>query len=121
MLIDSHCHPDFPQFDDDRVAMIARAAAAGVTTILAVGIGSGAPQPNAGLRMAEIAPLPGMLSWPAIYATTGIHPNSAHHATDALLAEIEQISRDPRVLAVGEIGLDFHYDTPRDAQERVFI
>jgi TatD DNase family protein len=124
-MIDSHCHPDFPQFDADRVEMIARAAAAGVTTILAVGVGSGAaetgPCPEAGLRMAELAPPPGT-EWPKIYATTGIHPHEAQHATEMLLDEVARLSSDRRVLAVGEIGLDYHYDrSPRDTQARVFI
>ncbi len=124
-MTDSHCHPDFPQFDADRVEVIARAAAAGVTTILAVGVGSGAsetgPRPDAGLRMAELAPPPGA-AWPKIYATTGIHPHEAQHATEALLGEVARIAADPRVLAVGEIGLDYHYDhSPRDTQAAVFI
>jgi TatD DNase family protein len=115
-LIDSHCHLDFPQFDEDRAAIIARGAAAGVTTIMAVGIGSGSPKPDAGLRMCELAP-PGI----EIFATTGIHPNSAVEATPELLAEVEGLSTDARILAIGEIGMDFHYDTPPDVQERVFI
>jgi TatD DNase family protein len=122
-MIDSHCHPDFPQFDADRVEMIARAAAAGVTTILAVGIGSaseGGPRPDVGLRMAEL--VPSGASWPKIYATTGIHPHEAQHATTALLDEVERLAADPRVLAVGEIGLDYHYgQSPRDTQAAVFI
>jgi TatD DNase family protein len=124
IVIDSHCHPDFPQFDADRVEMIARAAAAGVTTILAVGIGSGAseagPSPGIALRMAELAPPPDA-AWPKIYATTGIHPNEAPHATDMLLDEVARIAEDSRVLAIGEIGLDYHYETPRDTQASVFI
>lgn len=123
-MIDSHCHPDFPQFDADRIDVIARAAAAGVTTILAVGIGSGAsptgPRPDAGLRITELAP-PGA-AWPKIYATTGIHPHEAQHATEDLLGEVASIAADPRVLAIGEIGLDYHYDnSPRDTQASVFI
>src|SRR5438270_368487 len=101
-MIDSHCHPDFPQFDEDRVAMIARAATAGVTAIMAVGIGSGSPQPDAALRISELTPAPGTAAWPKIYATTGVHPNSAPHATDTVLAEVERISGDARVLAIGE-------------------
>jgi TatD DNase family protein len=124
-MIDSHCHPDFPQFDADRAEAIARAAAAGVTTILAVGIGSGAsgakPRPDIGLSMADLTPPPNV-AWPKIYATTGIHPHEAQHATDALLDEVARAAANPRVLAVGEIGLDYHYDhSPRDTQASVFI
>jgi TatD DNase family protein len=123
-MIDSHCHPDFPQFDADRAEMIARAAAVGVTAILAVGIGSGAsdagPRPDVALRLAELAPPPNT-PWPKIYATTGVHPNEAPQATDALLDEVARLAEDSRVLAIGEIGLDYHYETPRDTQARVFI
>jgi TatD DNase family protein len=124
-MIDSHCHPDFPQFDADCAEVIARAAAAGVTTILAVGVGSGKSEtglrPDAGLRIAELAPPP-EAAWPKIYATTGIHPHEAQHATEELLAEVARIAADPRVLAIGEIGLDYHYDhSPRDTQASVFI
>jgi TatD DNase family protein len=115
-VIDSHCHLDFPQFDEDRAAILARATAAGVSTIMAVGIGSGSPKPDAGLSMCDLAS-PRL----QIFATTGIHPNSAAEATPELLAEVERLSHDARILAIGEIGMDFHYDTPRDVQERVFI
>lgn len=60
-------------------------------------------------------------AWPKIYATTGIHPTSASHATPELLDEVEQLSHDPRVLAIGEIGMDFHHGVPADVQETVFI
>ena len=120
-MIDSHCHPDFPQFDADRVEMIARAGAAGVTALMAVGVGSGSPRPDVGLRMTELERPADCPAWPKIYATTGIHPTSAPQATPTLLDEVEQLSKDPRVLAIGEIGMDFHHGVPADIQERVFI
>src|SRR5258706_11690040 len=100
-MIDSHCHPDFPQFDEDRDAMFERAAAAGVTAILAVGIGSGSPKPDVALRLAE------SVTSVKVYATTGIHPNSAREATPEALDEVERLSHNPNVLAIGEIGMDF--------------
>jgi len=120
-MIDSHCHPDFPQFDADRIEMIARAGTAGVTAIMAVGIGSGGPRPDIALRMTELERPAGCEAWPKIYATTGIHPTSAPQATPALLDEVGQLSHDPRVLAIGEIGMDFHHGVPADVQERVFV
>ncbi len=120
-FVDSHCHLDFPQFDADREQVMERAAQAGVTTLLAIGVGSGPPVLDAGLRMAALTPRPGT-PWPRIYATVGIHPHEAKLAGDADFAELERLARQPQVLAVGEIGLDFHYDhSPRDVQQRVFI
>jgi TatD DNase family protein len=124
-MIDSHCHPDNPRFDADRAEMFSRAAAAGVTTILAIGVGSveaaGGLHCDSGLRMTETEPSSDG-PWPKIYATTGIHPGEAHHATEATLTEVEQLASDARVLAIGEIGLDYHYDNvPRDPQTGVFI
>jgi TatD DNase family protein len=112
-LIDSHAHLDFSQFDDDRDAMLNRARQAGVGTLLAVGIGNGPDQMRAAIPYAESR------NW--IFATTGIHPCEARLATDAHFAELEALTRHPRVIAVGEIGLDyFHKDSPADVQDRVF-
>jgi len=114
MLVDSHCHLDFPQFDADREAVLDRAQQAGLRAILAVGVGQGPPQLDAGLRMAALRP------W--IYATVGIHPHEARLADEAAFAELARLAREPKVLAVGEIGLDYHYDhSPRPVQRQVFI
>jgi TatD DNase family protein len=114
MLVDSHCHLDFPQFDADREAVLDRAEMAGLRAILAVGVGQGPPQLDAGLRMAALRP------W--IYATVGIHPHEARLADEAAFAELARLAREPKVLAVGEIGLDYHYDhSPRPVQRQVFI
>ena len=121
-LVDSHCHLDFPQFDGDREQVIERAAEAGVTTLLAIGIGSGPPVLDAGLRMAALQPSHAEAQWPAIYTTVGIHPHEARLAGDGDFVEMERLAHHPKVLAVGEIGLDFHYDhSPRAIQESVFI
>jgi len=112
-LIDSHAHIDFPQFDADRDAMLARAQAAGVSTILAIGVGPGPEKLDAALPYAEAH------DW--IYTTVGIHPHEAKEVTAAHLATLEKLARHPKVIAFGEIGLDYFYDhSPRDVQDRVF-
>lgn len=119
-MTDSHCHPDFPQFDADRAEVLARAVAAGVTALLAVGVGGGpgGPRPDSGLRIAK-GELPAGL---CIVASAGVHPHEAQHASREVLEEVERLSADPKVVAIGEIGLDYHYDhSPRDVQARVFV
>jgi TatD DNase family protein len=114
MYIDSHAHLDGPRFDPDRAEVIARARAAGVSTILAIGIGEGPGTLDCAIKLAA--------QYPFIYATTGIHPHEAAKATDADFAQLEQLARDPKVIACGEIGLDYYYDhSPRDIQKNVFI
>ena len=113
-LVDSHAHVDFPQFDEDRDSMLSRALEAGVSTLLAVGIGQGPNQLDAAIPFAE------KYSW--IYASTGIHPHEAAKANDAHFARLSELSRHPRVIALGEIGLDYHYDfSPRETQHAVFV
>src|SRR5215471_10927113 len=112
-LIDSHAHIDFPQFDADRDAMLTRAQAAGVTTLLAIGTGPGPDKLDAALPYAEAR------DW--IYTTVGIHPHEAKQVTLAHLDTLARLARHPKVIAWGEIGLDYFYDySPRGLQERVF-
>ena len=112
-LIDSHAHIDFPQFADDREAMLERARAAGVSTILAIGTGPGPEKLDAALPYAE--------SHDWIYTTVGIHPHEAKEVTPAHLETLTKLAQHPKVIAWGEIGLDYFYDhSPRDIQERVF-
>jgi TatD DNase family protein len=112
-LIDSHAHIDFPQFAEDRDAMLERARAAGVTTLLAIGSGPGPEKLDAAIPFAE------QHDW--IYATVGTHPHEAKELTPAHLEELAKLARHPRVIAYGEIGLDYFYDhSPRDVQQRVF-
>jgi TatD DNase family protein len=113
-LIDSHCHLDGKPFDADRDAVIERARAAGVGRMLAIGTGDGPPDLEAGIRLAE--------KYPFIYATVGVHPHEAAKATPEILARLRTLAAHAKVVAVGEIGLDYHYDfSPRDVQRRVFI
>ena len=113
MYIDSHTHLDGKQFAADREQVIARAREAGVTTIVAIGNGDGPPTLDAGIRLAE--------KYPFIYATIGIHPHEAQLADEASYLEMERLARHPKVIAWGEIGLDYFYDhSPRETQQQVF-
>src|SRR5579864_5378248 len=111
-LVDSHAHVDMAEFDSDRTDMLARAQAAGVRNILAIGGAPGA--------LASSIPFAERYDW--IYAAAGIHPHEAKLATPAHYDELAKLAQHPKFLAWGEIGLDYHYDhSPRDVQQRVFI
>ena len=113
-IIDSHAHLEFHHFDEDRAAMLERARAAGITTLLAIGSGTA---PND--RLDASIPFAEQHDW--IYASVGIHPHDASQATDEHFARLEQLARHPRVIAWGEMGLDYYYDhSPREVQQRVF-
>lgn len=113
-LVDSHCHLDDKQFDADREAVIERALAAGVDRMVAIGTGNGPPDLEAGVRLAD--------RYPAFWATAGVHPHDASKAAPRDLERLAALLRHPKVVAVGEIGLDYHYDfSPRDTQRGVFV
>lgn len=112
-LIDSHAHIDAPQFAEDRDAMLDRARAAGVETLLAIGTGPGPEKLDAALPFAE------QHDW--IYTTVGIHPHEAKEVTQQHLDELARLAKHPKVIAWGEIGLDYFYDhSPRETQHKVF-
>jgi TatD DNase family protein len=112
-LIDSHAHVDVSDFDADRDAMLERAQEAGITTLLAIGNGPEIEKLGASVPYAE------RYDW--IYAAIGLHPHEARHATEEHYAELDRLGKHPRVIAWGEIGLDYHYDhSPRDIQADVF-
>jgi TatD DNase family protein len=116
-LIDSHAHVDVSEFDADRDAMLERARAAGVETILAIGGNPG--EAGAPGTLASAIPFAEQYDW--IYAAAGIHPHEASLATDAHCELLSGLARHPKFLGWGEIGLDYHYDhSPRDSQQRVF-
>jgi TatD DNase family protein len=116
MFTDSHCHLENKRFDTDRDAVFTRAKDAGVTTLLAIGNGDG---PGTGTLDCAIK-LSQQYDW--VYATVGIHPHEAELAKPADFDELEQLARDPKVIAWGEIGLDYFYDhSPRDVQQQVFV
>jgi TatD DNase family protein len=112
-LVDSHAHIDFPQFAEDRHATLERARAAGVTTLLAIGTGPGPEKLDSAIPFAE------QHDW--IYATIGIHPHEAKDVTPSHLDELSRLAKHPKVIAWGEIGLDYFYDhSPRETQHKVF-
>jgi TatD DNase family protein len=113
-FIDSHCHVDSEQFDGDREAVIARALDAGVELMVGIGSGDGPPDLEAGIRLAD--------RHAAFYSTIGVHPHDASKATAETYRRLAELASHPKVVAVGEIGLDYHYDhSPRAVQRDVFI
>jgi TatD DNase family protein len=114
MFIDSHAHLDGEQFAGDREEVLSRARAAGVETIVAIGNGDGPAQVDCGIRLAE--------QHDFMYATLGVHPHEARLAGEDDFLKMEQLARHKKIIAWGEIGLDYHYDySPRDVQKQVFI
>ena len=112
MLIDTHCHLDDEYFPEGPDETLARARSAGVTGFVCVGVGS-LLQTQAALALAARRP--------DVWATVGVHPHDAASCDAALEAELARLAAAPRVVAIGEIGLDFHYDhSPRAQQEQVF-
>jgi len=113
-FVDSHCHLDHEQFNEDREAVIERALAAGVEHMVAIGTGDGPPDLEAGIALAD--------RYPAFYATVGVHPHEASKANDEVYRRLSGLLAHPKVIALGEIGLDYHYDfSPREVQQTVFI
>jgi TatD DNase family protein len=118
-LVDSHAHLDMYS-SDDLPQVLARAHAAGVAAILAIGIGDGPHEMHHALEIARMGRLP---DTPAIFATAGIHPQEAAHATHDALAKLATLVADPLCIAIGEIGLDYyHVENPAaDLQKHAFI
>ncbi len=111
-LIDSHNHIDMPQFDADRDAVLERAREAGVETMLIVG---GVDEEAGHRRALRVA---GELGLPV---SAGLHPHEAKLASEAVYDELRGLGKDRRIVAIGEIGLDFHYDhSPRPIQREAF-
>jgi TatD DNase family protein len=114
MLIDSHCHLDSADFNADREAVIERALAAGVHQMVAIGSGDGPPDFEVGVRLAD--------RHACILATVGVHPHDASKATEETYSRLGELLKHPKVIALGEIGLDYHYDhSPREVQRAVFV
>ncbi|THD54299.1 TatD family hydrolase [Phenylobacterium sp.] len=110
MLIDSHVNLHAPQFDEDREAVIDRARAAGVRLMV-----------NICDRVSNYDKVRAVADHPDIWATVGTHPHEAKENPDLAPQTLIAIAEDPRVVGIGECGLDFHYDlSPRDIQVRVF-
>jgi TatD DNase family protein len=99
MLIDTHAHLDYKEYDPDRAEVIARAAEAGVTEIISIGT-----RLDSSARAVELAE-----NFPTIWATVGLHPCDVDHAPDDAVDRLRELAQSLRVVAVGEIGLDYHY------------
>jgi len=113
MLVDSHAHLDDERFSSDRDALIQRAWDSGVRRILTIGNGTGPDDMGCGIPYAEAR------EW--IFTSVGIHPHDAARAEDRHFELMESLAAHPKVLAIGETGLDYHYDnSPRDIQRDVF-
>lgn len=108
-MIDTHCHLNFGSFEEDRSAVIERAAAAGVSRLIVPGVDLQACDEALALAAAHSG----------IYAAVGIHPNDTGNWDETLCSEIERRLQAPRVVAVGEIGLDYHWDkSPHEVQHQ---
>jgi TatD DNase family protein len=113
-FLDSHAHLDGSEFDSDREGVIERARTAGLRYLLVIGGANGLEQMRAALKIAENH------EW--IYAAAGIHPHEASKAQDAHFDLLRHLARQPKFLAVGEIGLDYYYDhSPREVQKKILI
>lgn len=114
MFVDSHCHLEGARFDSDRDQVIVRAREAGLTNLLAVGTGDGPGTLDCAIKLAD--------KYEMIYATIGIHPHEAQFAKDSDFSELQELARHKKVVAWGEIGLDYYYDhSPRETQKTIFI
>ncbi|MBC7813713.1 MAG: TatD family hydrolase [Burkholderiales bacterium] len=110
-LIDTHCHLNFDSYDTDRADIITRAAAVGVTRVINPGIN--AETSRAALELTR--------QYAGVYAAVGIHPNSTSSFAENDLTWIEELARQPKVVAIGEIGLDYYRDSsPKEQQFRAF-
>jgi TatD DNase family protein len=114
IFVDSHAHLEMEQFNADRDAVLQRAKNAGIETILAIGSGTGPGSLDCAIQLADRHAF--------VYATIGIHPHEAKLASDADFEELARLAKWPKVIAWGEIGLDYFYDhSPRDVQRQVFL
>ncbi len=111
LLVDSHCHLDFADFDADREDLIDRANATGIGLMVSI-----CTQVSKRDRILEIAE-----RFPCVYASIGTHPLNAADEGEVPTEDLVRLSGHPKVVAIGEAGLDYHYDrAPHDLQERVF-
>jgi len=112
VLVDSHCHLDFADFDADRDALVARAQAAGVGRMVSIST-----------RVAKFDALKAIASrYPGVSVSIGTHPHNAAEEPDVTADDLVRIAADPLVVAIGEAGLDYHYDnSPREAQRTGFL
>ena len=113
MWLDSHCHISADEFSEDRAETLDRAEAAGVEAFVAIGSGYGIEHNARAVALAQRDA--------RVWAAVGVHPHEAAELDDALRAKLETWISEPRVVAVGECGLDYHYlHSPRSVQRTVF-
>ncbi len=111
MLVDSHCHLDFPDFAEERDAIVARAREAGVRYMVTIS--------TRVRRFDQIRAI--AETYPEVYCSVGTHPHQAAEEPDVTADELCRLSEHEKVVAIGEAGLDYFYDTaPRDVQAKVF-
>lgn len=111
--MDSHCHLDDRRYAEDRDAVVEQALLSGVGLMISIGTGDGPPDLEAGIRMAE--------RYSCVYASVGVHPHDAAKATPETWVAVRDLVRHPKVLHLGEMGLDYFYDhSPREVQRAVF-
>ncbi len=111
MLVDTHCHLDFPEFDADRDEVINRARGAGVEYIVNVGSSVGGSKRS--VRLAQ--------KYPGVYAVVGIHPHEADSADQKALSEIKELAGEKKVVAIGETGLDYYRNLSRAENQRALF
>lgn len=110
-LIDSHAHIDGREYDADRRQVLQRARAAGVVAIINIGADLASSRRSVALAQAH----------PEVYATVGVHPHSASRLTDETISQLKTLAQSPKVVAIGEIGLDFYRNlSPQADQWRAF-
>jgi TatD DNase family protein len=111
MLVDSHCHLDFPDFAEEREAIVARALDAGIGRMVTI-----STRVKKFVQVLEIAE-----TFDPVYCSVGIHPHNADEELDVSVDDLVRLSSHRKVVAIGEAGLDYHYDkAPRDAQAQGF-
>ena len=119
MFIDSHAHLEGNRYESDREEVLARAKQNGIEAYLAIGNGEGPSTADCGIRLAE--KYDSKPEYPRIWASVGIHPHEATLANESADAQLLEWAHHPKVIAWGEIGLDYFYDhSPRDLQKSVF-
>ena len=111
-MIDTHAHLDFPQYDSDRDRVISECRQDGIKLIVNIGVSLETSRKS--IELAE--------KYDYIYATVGYHPHDSKDLNDEVFIQLEELAKHPKVVAIGEIGLDFYRDlSPRDIQEKAFI
>jgi TatD DNase family protein len=112
-IIDSHCHLDFPDYGTELPEVLDRARAAGIVRMICIGSGKDLASARSSVALAAREP--------DIFATVGIHPHDVVHMTEETWTELDGLARAPRVVGIGETGLDYFYDhSPREDQRRAF-